>query len=117
MARSTKKVKTQEERLDGKANKDSDPIKMEKVLVEQISDTIEEEDVQMMHEMPKRSYCDSLLADGFGKDLSYENIVNIVTEDYITADSLKVLLEEPAPFNLKPNVEVSLEEYDEWCRP
>ena len=28
-----------------------------------------------------------------------------------------MMLEEPTPFNPKPNVEVTLEEYDEWCRP
>ena len=115
--KSTKKVETQEERIDGKALEDYGPIEMEEVLIEQVSDIMVEEDVQMIQGLPKRLYRDSLLTNGSGKDLSYEDIVNIITREYMTADSLEVLLEEPPPFNPKPNVEVSLEEYDEWCKP
>ena len=39
--------------------------------------------------------------------------MNIVTVEYI----LENLVKESAPFNPKPKIEVSLEEYDEWCRP
>ncbi|XP_025703061.1 uncharacterized protein [Arachis hypogaea] len=42
----------------------------------------------------------------------------MVTEDYISdEDSMEHMEESQTPFNPNPVIEVSLEEYDEWCRP
>lgn len=62
----------------------------------------------MKQVLAKKSYYDSLVADGLRNDLSSEDIVNIVTEEYSTADMIEDLLEEPAPFDLKPKVDQSL---------
>ncbi|XP_057760878.1 uncharacterized protein LOC130981296 [Arachis stenosperma] len=65
----------------------------------------------------KMSYKDRLMNDGLGKLNPYE-IVEMVTEDYISdEDSMEHMEESQTPFNPNPVIEVSLEEYDEWCRP
>ncbi|RYR74916.1 hypothetical protein Ahy_A02g009626 [Arachis hypogaea] len=65
----------------------------------------------------KVSYGDRLVGDGLGK-LNPEEIVEMETEEYMSeSESLDLDLSDQAPFNPKPNIEVTLEEYDEWCRP
>ncbi|RYR28867.1 hypothetical protein Ahy_B01g053066 isoform C [Arachis hypogaea] len=53
---------------------------------------------------------------GFEK-LNPDEIVELVAEDYIAkSDPMDMNMENQTPFNPKPNIEVSLEEYEEWCR-
>ncbi|RYR26532.1 hypothetical protein Ahy_B02g060779 [Arachis hypogaea] len=41
----------------------------------------------------------------------------MVSEDYISEDlGLYLLMEDPASFNHKPTIELSLEEYKDWCK-
>ncbi|XP_015962326.1 uncharacterized protein LOC107486291 [Arachis duranensis] len=63
------------------------------------------------------SYKDRLLMGGAGTSLSLEEIVQMVAEDYMLEEVSKDGVGRAAPFNPKPEVEVSLAEYDEWCRP
>lgn len=54
--------------------------------------------------------------DGFEK-LNPEEIVEMVAEEYLSGDDVMDHEEvSKVPFNPKPNIEVTLEEYDEWCR-
>ncbi|XP_057745645.1 uncharacterized protein LOC130963559 [Arachis stenosperma] len=65
----------------------------------------------------KASYKDMVMANGLGDSLNPEEIVQMVSEDYESDFEKDRLAEEPlAPFNPKPVIEVSLEEYDE-CLP
>ena len=109
VVRSTKKVKTQGESLD------SGPTEMEEEQPKEEEIPSDATNAKGSHGS-RKSYRDSLLADGIGGNLSSQDIVNIVTEEYILDNPVEELLEEPAPFNPKPNIEVSLKEYDEWCR-
>ncbi|XP_057730066.1 uncharacterized protein LOC130945353 [Arachis stenosperma] len=61
---------------------------------------------------PKISYCDMVMENGFGK-LNPQEIVEMVSEDLVMDSSI----DDEAPFDPKPNIDVSLEKYDEWCRP
>nr|XP_025638314.1 uncharacterized protein LOC112733539 [Arachis hypogaea] len=64
----------------------------------------------------KASYRDRLMNDGFEK-LNPEEIVEMVAEEYLSGDDVMDHEEvSKVPFNPKPNIEVTLEEYDEWCR-
>ncbi|KAL4359393.1 hypothetical protein AHAS_Ahas08G0072900 [Arachis hypogaea] len=66
----------------------------------------------------KASYKDMVMANGLGDSLNIEDIVQMISEDYESEFEKDKLAEEPlAPFNPKPVIKVSLEEYDEWCRP
>ena len=115
--RSTKKVKTHEGEEEKGGSDSTGPIDMEEEDADQASNMVKGQEVLIKQVPAKKSYRDSVVADGLGSDLSSEDIVNIVTEEYSTVDMMEDLLEEPAPFDPKPKVEVSLEEYDEWCKP
>ncbi|RYR28869.1 uncharacterized protein LOC107648652 [Arachis ipaensis] len=63
-----------------------------------------------------KSYRDMVVNNGFEK-LNPDEIVELVAEDYIAkSDPMDMNMENQTPFNPKPNIEVSLEEYEEWCR-
>ncbi|XP_015955607.1 uncharacterized protein LOC107479996 [Arachis duranensis] len=65
----------------------------------------------------RRSYRDMVVDNEFGKLNPYE-IVEMVSEEYLPEDpSIKSSLEVSNPFNPNPTIEVSLEEYEDWCRP
>nr|XP_025681240.1 uncharacterized protein LOC112782832 [Arachis hypogaea] len=69
-----------------------------------------------MTQPAKVSYRDCLLGDVLDK-LNPEDIVEMVVEDYLSDQEIRDLgTESQAPFNPKPSIEVTLEEYDEWCR-
>ncbi|XP_057746113.1 uncharacterized protein LOC130965362 [Arachis stenosperma] len=63
------------------------------------------------------TYKDRLMSNDTGFVLSPTEIVQLVAEDYGLEEMEDVNLEEEAFFNPKPVVEVSLEEYDQWCKP
>ncbi|RYR25096.1 hypothetical protein Ahy_B02g058720 [Arachis hypogaea] len=63
------------------------------------------------------SYKDRLMSVDTKIVLSPTEIVQLVAEDYGLEEMEDVNLEEEAPFNPKSVVEVSLEEYDQWCKP
>ncbi|KAL4306092.1 hypothetical protein AHAS_Ahas16G0143700 [Arachis hypogaea] len=66
---------------------------------------------------PKISYHDMVVENGFGK-LNPQEIVEMVSEDYNSEDLvMESSIDDEAPFDPKPNIDVSLEEYNEWCRP
>ncbi|MED6205447.1 hypothetical protein PIB30_017672 [Stylosanthes scabra] len=63
------------------------------------------------------SYKDSLMHDDSGIVLSPDEIVQMVAEDYEDLEFGENERADPAPFNPKPVIDVSLEEYDAWCKP
>ncbi|KAL4292774.1 hypothetical protein AHAS_Ahas18G0061700 [Arachis hypogaea] len=63
------------------------------------------------------TYKDRLMSDDTGIVLSLTEIMQLVAEDYGLEEKEDVNLEEEAPFNPKSVVEVSFEEYDQWCKP
>ncbi|RYQ91951.1 hypothetical protein Ahy_B09g098023 [Arachis hypogaea] len=63
------------------------------------------------------SYKDSLLMGGAGISLLPEEIDHMVAEDYILEEISDEGTGKAAPFDPKPEVEVSLAEYGESCRP
>ncbi|RYR04051.1 hypothetical protein Ahy_B06g083585 [Arachis hypogaea] len=66
----------------------------------------------------KASYKDMVMANGLGDTLDPEEIVQMVTEEYESDFEMERYMDESlAPFNPKPVIKVSLEKYDEWCRP
>ncbi|XP_057744969.1 uncharacterized protein LOC130962820 [Arachis stenosperma] len=78
-----------------------------------IRDTI----VPEIDQQPIKSYRDMVVNNGFEK-LNPDEIVELVAEDYVAeSDPMDMNMEIQTPFNPKPNIEVSLEEYEEWCRP
>ncbi|XP_057755895.1 uncharacterized protein LOC130975082 [Arachis stenosperma] len=66
---------------------------------------------------PKISYRDMVMENGFGK-LNPQEIVEMVSEEYNSEDLvMDSSMDDEAPFDPKPNIEVSQKEYDKWCRP
>ncbi|KAL4391416.1 hypothetical protein AHAS_Ahas03G0242900 [Arachis hypogaea] len=62
---------------------------------------------------PRVSYRDSLVGDGLGK-LNPKEIAEMVAEEYISdSESLDLDLCDQVPFNSKPNIDVTLEEYED----
>ncbi|RYQ99916.1 hypothetical protein Ahy_B07g087927 [Arachis hypogaea] len=73
--------------------------------------------VPEIDQQPIKSYRDMVVNNGFEK-LNPDEIVELVAEDYIAeSDPMDMNMENQTPFNPKPNIEVSLEEYEEWYRP
>ncbi|XP_057426575.1 uncharacterized protein LOC130720007 [Lotus japonicus] len=67
----------------------------------------------------KPSYRDKVMAREFaGTDLTDREIVDLVREELIVGEVRDVFEKgDSKPFNPNPVVPVSLEEYEEWCRP
>ncbi|MED6175226.1 hypothetical protein PIB30_076413 [Stylosanthes scabra] len=63
------------------------------------------------------SYKDSLMRDDPGMVLSPDEIVQMVAKDYEEFDFEGKESVDTSPFNPKPTIEVTLEEYDSWCKP
>ncbi|KAL4314813.1 hypothetical protein AHAS_Ahas15G0122600 [Arachis hypogaea] len=69
------------------------------------------------YKSPRRSYRDMVVENGFEK-LNPQEIVEIVSEEYAPEDlDVDLSTEDQVPFNPKSTIEVSLEEYEDWCRP
>ncbi|KAL4307431.1 hypothetical protein AHAS_Ahas16G0277600 [Arachis hypogaea] len=65
----------------------------------------------------KVSYRDMVVDNGFDK-LNPKETADMVAEEYVQEkESFDASSETETPFNPKPNIEVSLEEYEDWCRP
>ncbi|RYR27977.1 hypothetical protein Ahy_B01g052053 [Arachis hypogaea] len=120
VARSTKKVKIISTRQgDVVMEEESNQGEQSNVMIDgqQVNLDVEMVPETAMTQPAKVSYRDRLLGDGLDK-LNPENIVEMVAEDYLSDHEIGDLgTESRAPFNPKPSIEVTLEEYDEWCRP
>lgn len=107
----TKKVKTSADADDPDAEMDHQ--------TEDVSDTIEIGFGGVSPHSPKVSYKEKLIA-GEMSDSSFspQESINLVREELIVGFSDSSLPKaNPGPFNPNPVVPISLEEYDEWCRP
>ncbi|RYR25694.1 hypothetical protein Ahy_B02g059655 [Arachis hypogaea] len=121
VARSTKKVKMDE------FIQEENQMEDKEQTIEPAEETMEEghsvpeEEVGVQETIPeqatKASYKDRLISNGLDK-LNPEEIVDMVAEDYLSEEDLMESEEdEKTPFNPMPKIEVTLEEYDQWCRP
>ncbi|RYR66356.1 hypothetical protein Ahy_A03g012343 [Arachis hypogaea] len=117
--RSTKKVKMNAKELSKNTMKVTQEEEAPEITMEESKGTpmggIQVDNIATTSIKP--SYKDRLMSDGLDKLNLYE-IVEMVTEDYISdEDPMEHMESQQTPFTSNPVIDVSLEEYDEWCRP
>ena len=111
VVRSTKKVKTGEEGIV------SENVEMEDDDYQETSSMEEEEEQPVQKSQPK-SYKDMVVAQEIVANLKPDEIARAVIEDYIMEEERVDLdTDESIPFNPKPEVPVSIDEFNEWCKP
>ena len=113
LVKSTKKVKTAKE---GEENI-SDNVEMEENVTLDIS-SMEEEEVPPSSETQPKTYKDMVVAHDIVDNLKPEEIARAVIDEYIIEEEgVEFGPYESIPFNPKPEVPVSLDEFNEWCKP
>ncbi|KAL4287915.1 Retrovirus-related Pol polyprotein [Arachis hypogaea] len=102
-----------------KLNKQTGPDKMEADFKQNKTPStgiLTEGEVPRGSRQQRISYMDSLMHGDTGMVLSSDEIVQMVTEEYDMEEVTGGGNTDLAPFNPKPVVDVSLEEYDMWCK-
>ena len=132
MARSTKKFKIQgaqegntsmeDQTMIVCTDKDSDELKTRdcEMRVEDVNEDAEASEEGSPKVLPRKlTYKETVLYEGLSESLQLEEVAKAILEDYFIPDPSEeeALEDTSAPFNPKLVVNVSLEEYDEWCRP